>query len=138
MSHCSYFKTRMASRALNQGKLIAYPTEAVYGLGCDPLNETAVMNLLSIKQRPIHKGLILIAADFAQLQPYINPSPAMLERMLPSWLHQLPDCSCSTLGSCLLKRQASILSDPGERSPCGATAVFNLRWGNHLEQCQYQ
>ncbi|MBT4146510.1 MAG: tRNA threonylcarbamoyladenosine biosynthesis protein RimN, partial [Gammaproteobacteria bacterium] len=76
MNHCSYFKIRMASRAINQGKLIAYPTEAVYGLGCDPLNETAVVNLLSIKQRSVHKGLILIAADFAQLQPYINPSQA--------------------------------------------------------------
>ena len=85
MNHCSYFKIRMASRAINQGKLIAYPTEAVYGLGCDPLNETAVVNLLSIKQRSVHKGLILIAADFAQLQPYINPSQAMIERILPSW-----------------------------------------------------
>ena len=85
MSYLSPFKIHMASRALNQGKLIAYPTEAVFGLGCDPLNETAVMNLLGLKQRPINKGLILIASDFAQLQPYINPSPAMLERILPSW-----------------------------------------------------
>ena len=85
MNYFSSFKIRMTSRALRQGKLIAYPTEAVYGLGCDPLNEAAVMNLLSIKQRPIHKGLILIASDFAQLQAYICPSTAMLERILPSW-----------------------------------------------------
>ena len=85
MSYFSRFKIRMARRALQQGKLIAYPTEAVYGLGCDPLNKAAVMNLLSIKQRPIHKGLILIASDFTQLQPYINPDSAMLERMLASW-----------------------------------------------------
>ncbi|WP_428354887.1 Sua5/YciO/YrdC/YwlC family protein [Methyloprofundus sp.] len=85
MSYLSPFKIHMASHALNQGKLIAYPTEAVYGLGCDPLNEAAVMHLLRIKQRPMHKGLILIASDFAQLQPYINPSPSMLERILPTW-----------------------------------------------------
>ena len=85
MSYYSRFKIRMASRALQQGKLIAYPTEAVYGLGCDPLNKAAVMNLLGIKQRPIHKGLILIASDYTQLQTYINPDSAMLERMLASW-----------------------------------------------------
>ncbi|MCK5354648.1 MAG: Sua5/YciO/YrdC/YwlC family protein [Methyloprofundus sp.] len=81
----SHFKIRMASHALRQGKLIAYPTEAVYGLGCDPLNETAVMHLLQLKQRPMHKGLILIAADFTQLLPFISPSPDMLNRMMPSW-----------------------------------------------------
>ena len=85
MNDHSHFKIRMASHALRQGKLIAYPTEAVYGLGCDPLNETAVMNLLSIKQRPMHKGLILIASDFAQLHPFINPTPEMLSRIIPSW-----------------------------------------------------
>ncbi len=57
---------------LHQGEVIAYPTEAVFGLGCDPDNEQAVMNLLGIKQRPISKGLILIAADYQQLLPYID------------------------------------------------------------------
>ncbi len=85
MSYHSPFKMRMASHALKQGKLLAYPTESVYGLGCDPLNEPAVMHLLRIKQRPPHKGLILIASDFAQLQPYINPSPEMLMRIMPTW-----------------------------------------------------
>ena len=59
-------------RALNDGGVIAYPTEAVFGLGCDPDNETAVMALLAIKQRPVEKGLILIAADYSQLLPYVN------------------------------------------------------------------
>jgi len=85
MNNTNHFKIRMASDALNQGKVIAYPTEAVYGLGCDPLNESAVLNLLTLKQRSIHKGLILIAADFTQLQPFIKPSPQMLKRILPSW-----------------------------------------------------
>ena len=67
MTYISHFKIRMASHALQQGKLLAYPTEAVYGLGCDPLNAVAAMKLLNIKQRPAHKGLILIASDFTQL-----------------------------------------------------------------------
>ena len=57
-----------------QGGIIAYPTEAVFGLGCDPDNEAAVQKLLKIKQRPIEKGLILLAADYSQLLPYINES----------------------------------------------------------------
>ncbi|GGA89411.1 threonylcarbamoyl-AMP synthase [Neiella marina] len=58
--------------ALNQGEVIAYPTEAVFGLGCDPDNEAAVMKLLAIKQRPIEKGLILVAANAQQLADYVN------------------------------------------------------------------
>jgi len=52
---------------LNEGGLIAYPTEAVWGLGCDPANEAAVLRLLALKQRPVEKGLIVVAADIAQL-----------------------------------------------------------------------
>ncbi|MFV9998127.1 MAG: Sua5/YciO/YrdC/YwlC family protein [Arsenophonus endosymbiont of Dermacentor nuttalli] len=58
--------------ALNEGKIIAYPTEAVFGLGCDPDNEKAVRQLLFLKQRSWEKGLILIAGDYEQLTPYID------------------------------------------------------------------
>lgn len=57
---------------LNNEYVIAYPTEAVFGVGCDPDSEKAVMSLLKLKQRPIEKGLILIAASFEQLKPYID------------------------------------------------------------------
>ena len=46
--------------ALREGDVIAYPTEAVWGLGCDPNNQAAVMKLLEIKQRSVAKGLILV------------------------------------------------------------------------------
>ncbi|MEH2922861.1 L-threonylcarbamoyladenylate synthase type 1 TsaC [Samsonia erythrinae] len=59
-------------RALHNEQVIAYPTEAVFGLGCDPDSEVAVNRLLALKQRPWQKGLILIAADFSQLTPYID------------------------------------------------------------------
>ncbi|MFV7772169.1 L-threonylcarbamoyladenylate synthase [Shewanella marisflavi] len=57
-----------------QGGVIAYPTEAVYGLGCDPDNDEAIQKLLDLKQRPWQKGLILVASDFSQLTPYIDQS----------------------------------------------------------------
>ncbi len=85
MAYCSSFKITNAARYLKAGKVIAYPTEAVFGLGCDPLNEEAVMTLLDIKQRPIEKGLILIAASIEQLTPYLVVDQAIIQRISPTW-----------------------------------------------------
>lgn len=63
-----------AIAVLNKEEVIAYPTEAVFGVGCDPDSEAAVYRLLDLKQRPVDKGLILIAANFEQLKPYIDDS----------------------------------------------------------------
>jgi len=56
----------------HQGGIIAYPTEAVFGLGCDPDNEQTIEKLLALKQRSKDKGLILIAGNYSQLRPYID------------------------------------------------------------------
>ncbi|EGU33094.1 L-threonylcarbamoyladenylate synthase [Vibrio scophthalmi] len=63
-----------ALTALQQGEVIAYPTEGVFGVGCDPDNPQAIQKLLTLKQRPVEKGLILIAANYQQLVPYIDES----------------------------------------------------------------
>jgi L-threonylcarbamoyladenylate synthase len=79
---------QLVLQALQQGGVIAYPTEAVYGLGCDPDNEAAVMALLAIKQRPVEKGLILIAANYSQLLPYVDDKAIPLEKryqIFSSW-----------------------------------------------------
>jgi len=77
---------RQAARRFWLGGLIAYPTEAVYGLGCNPLDRDAVQRLLQLKQRPVEKGLILIAADFDQLRPFIIEPPAdVMAPVLASW-----------------------------------------------------
>ncbi len=67
------WQLRQAARIVHGGGLIAYPTEAVYGLGCDPLNAGAVQRLLTLKNRPMDKGLILIASDLYQLRPFLLP-----------------------------------------------------------------
>lgn len=64
---------RRIAAHLRRGGLIAYPTEACYGLGCDPDNRSAVKRLLRLKQRPQHKGLILIASDYRQVARYLQP-----------------------------------------------------------------
>lgn len=67
---------RVAARAVAAGAVIAYPTEAVYGIGCDPLDAAAVYRLLAIKNRDEAKGLILIAAHFDALAPFVEPLDA--------------------------------------------------------------
>lgn len=63
-----------AQEAFEHGGIIAYPTEAVFGIGCDPDNSSAVEKLLKLKQRPVSKGLILLAGNYSQLLPYIDDS----------------------------------------------------------------
>ncbi len=68
----SKFQISKAANIIHNEGIIAYPTESVYGLGCDPLAEAAVYKILRLKHRPVEKGLIIIAANLQQLLPYIN------------------------------------------------------------------
>jgi len=71
---------------LRRGGLIAYPTESCYGLGCDPGNRLGVQRLLKLKGRPQHKGLILIAANFRQLQPFVATlTEAQRQQLAATW-----------------------------------------------------
>lgn len=82
----SALQLRFAVRALRAGAVIAYPTEAVWGLGCDPFNEAAVLRLLELKQRSEAKGLIIIAADVAQISPWLEAlTPAQKTTVLATW-----------------------------------------------------
>ncbi|HVC28526.1 MAG TPA: Sua5/YciO/YrdC/YwlC family protein [Gammaproteobacteria bacterium] len=76
---------RAAQKAIWSGGVIAYPTEAVFGLGCDPLNSAAIAKLLAIKHRDAAKGFILIAADIVQLEPYIDVSDKLRDQLLMTW-----------------------------------------------------
>jgi L-threonylcarbamoyladenylate synthase len=62
--------TSLAVHQLHLQGVIAYPTEAVWGLGCDPYSYSAVAKILSLKSRPEHKGVILIACDWQQFSPF--------------------------------------------------------------------
>lgn len=80
------WRVKQTARVLAAGGIVAYPTEAVYGLGCDPLDAQAVLRLLALKDRPIEKGLILIASDFQQLLPFVRtPDPAAMEKIESTW-----------------------------------------------------
>ncbi len=76
---------RLAAQILHHGGVIAYPTEAVYGLGCDPLNEQAIQKILDLKQRPLEKGMILIAANYQQIENYIDIDDSIKNRIIQTW-----------------------------------------------------
>lgn len=72
MASVSPFRIRRAVETLQAGGLLAYPTEAVWGLGCDPDNGQALTHLLQLKRRSPDKGLILVAANKEQLRPWLG------------------------------------------------------------------
>lgn len=79
-------KPAEAAERLRAGAVIAYPTEAVFGLGCDPENEAAVQRLLSLKGRPLAAGLILIGSSFGQFEDWVGAvTAAQLELAGATW-----------------------------------------------------
>lgn len=77
-----------AAASLRNGDVIAYPTEAVFGLGCDPHHRQAFERIFTLKQRPATQGVLLIAADFAQIERYVDMAkvPAdVLAQVRASW-----------------------------------------------------
>lgn len=93
-----------AVQLLQNGEVVAYPTEAVFGLGCDPFNEQAMQKLLHVKQRPLEKGVILIASKIEQIMDLVElenqpwqqqvedswPGPVTwvlpVKKALPNWI----------------------------------------------------
>ena len=75
-----------AVAALRRGGVIAYPTEAVWGLGCDPDNDEALARLLRLKQRDPAKGVILVAGQLEQFAAWLEGLPLELPAPLAaSW-----------------------------------------------------
>ncbi|MBT3347023.1 MAG: tRNA threonylcarbamoyladenosine biosynthesis protein RimN [Thiotrichales bacterium] len=72
LSHYTGWKLQQFRRLFYSGAVFAYPTEAVYGLGCDPWNYAALSSLLELKQRSMSKGVILLATTKEQLAPFVS------------------------------------------------------------------
>ena len=86
MSGPELLTVEQAAASLRHGAIIAYPTEAVYGLGCDPMNEAAVRRVLKLKKRPARLGLILIADEFMRFSRFVRPvGPEAMERAMSAW-----------------------------------------------------
>ena len=60
-----------ALSALQEGKVILYPTDTVWGLGCDATNPEAVERIFEIKNRPDSKSMLVLVSNFIMLQQYV-------------------------------------------------------------------
>ncbi|UTF59101.1 L-threonylcarbamoyladenylate synthase [Gilvimarinus sp. DA14] len=77
---------KRCAQVMRAGGVIAYPTESVWGLGADPHNSDAIARLLQLKHRAPAKGLILIAANVNQVEPWLATlSAPERETLLASW-----------------------------------------------------
>ena len=75
-----------AVAALRKGGVVAYPTEAAWGLGCDPANAVAVDRLFRLKQRPIGTGVLLIGAEYSHISAYMGDCPdEAIQRAQATW-----------------------------------------------------
>jgi len=135
------------------GGVFAYPTEAVYGLGCDPDNEQAVNQILELKQRSVDKGLILIASDFSQVEKYLKPlnqdQLAFIQPSQTTYIYPARDTApkwltgnfnslavrisklaiiqelCSTLDSAIVSTSANLSGQEPARSSAAVDSVFH-------------
>ena len=64
-----------ALKVLREGGVILYPTDTIWGLGCDATNPDAVARIFKIKNRPEAKSLVLLAADLDMVARYVKVIP---------------------------------------------------------------
>lgn len=81
-----------AANWLKQGQLLAYPTESVWGIGCDAYNQAAVEQILAIKNRPSEKGMIVVTDSIERIKPLLQQLPQQRQQqIMASWSQQVSD-----------------------------------------------
>ena len=73
-----------ASNLLHDGEIIIYPTESIYGIGCDPWNESSVNKIYEIKNRPSNKPMIIVGSDIAQIEKLVDVR-SLNRSVIDSW-----------------------------------------------------
>ena len=154
------FLVRRACHVVEAGGVIAYPTEAVYGLGCLPEDFQAVRKILALKRRGAEKkGLIIVAAELEQVIDYVDLEPvrdmsAVLDswpgpvtwvfpagRLLPDWLRGADNSvairvSAHPLVQALCRRAGPLISTSANRScqpPARSSAQVRRSFGSCLD-----
>ena len=146
-------KLRHAATVISNGGIVAYPTEAVFGLGCDPADEAAVQRIIDLKQRGASAGLILIADQLSELDPWIMPTDAEQQRLLgnhdvitwivtakpgtPDWItggrktiavrltrHPVAAALCRSAGLAIVSTSANRHGHPPARSALAVRSMF--------------
>ena len=76
---------RLAGKIIKSGRLVAFPTETVYGLGCDAMNADAAAKIFEAKQRPQFDPLIVHIADRKQLDVVVESCPQLSQRLMEAF-----------------------------------------------------
>ena len=66
-----------ALEVLKKGGVILYPTDTIWGIGCDATNEEAVRKVFEIKKRADSKSLVLLASDLDMVARYVKEIPSI-------------------------------------------------------------
>ena len=65
-------------KTLRQGGIVLYPTDTIWGLGCDPTNEAAVNKIFNIKSRDENKSLIILVNGLSMIERYVEDCPEIV------------------------------------------------------------
>lgn len=148
-----------AAQVVRQGGVVAYPTEGVFGLGCDPFNELAVMRLLALKGRDVDKGLIVLGDSIERCAPLLDrltPSERSLvldtwpgsctwllpNAVFPKWVvgdhdrvairvtaHPVAQALCALSGGWLVSTSANVAGEP----PMQSVADVSDLWSKQID-----
>ncbi len=108
-----------AKSIIKHGGVIAYSTDTILGIGCDPYSCKAVEKILWLKRRAVEKGLILLVADLTALKNISQP-------LTPSQLDEISSCNPTTPTTWLLPAQSSV-----PKWICGTYDTVAIRITNH-------
>ena len=101
-----------ALRALEAGQTILYPTDTVWGIGCDATNEAAVARVLALKRRPSNQGLITLVDSLELLRAHVPEIHPRLQTLLAHHQRPLtmiyPDAEGFAAGVCAADGSAAI------------------------------
>lgn len=75
-------ETQQVVQVLSQGGIILYPTDTIWGIGCDAFDETATDRIFSLKKRPRDKPLILLVSSITMLKRYVPRVHPRLETLM--------------------------------------------------------
>lgn len=147
---------RYAVKVLEEGGVIAYPTEGVFGLGCLPGDVDAVARILEMKRRDPEMGLVVIISDPAQLEDWTDLPPSELKldssdenpvtwivpatEAVPPWIrgrhtsvavrqttHPVARALCAAAGSPIVSTSANVSGRPPVRNALVLRRVFGAK-----------
>lgn len=77
--HLPYDDIQTCVEVLREGGLILYPTDTIWGIGCDASNNEAVKKIYALKKRDLGKSMLILVTDTNMVDRYVNVLPDIAE-----------------------------------------------------------